>query len=218
MKTHSSTNGLGELINVVHEQANMQIIYRCVCRCRVCEIGIWGPHVSFLIWWFVLKYIPVCRVLVPWSNGNNHSVSPHPFPHSHHWVCTSTIYKAVLEHIDPLPYGTDFPAGDSSDNGTSLQWRHSECDGVSNHQPHDCLPERLFRRKSKKTSKPRVTGLCVGNSPGPVNSPHKWPVTRKCFHLTTSSWLCRISTNKCVYGWWLNNIAKPLSEPVLEYC
>ena len=25
---------------------------------------------------------------------------------------------------------------------------------------------------------------------GPVNSPHKWPVTRKCFHLMTSS--CRI--------------------------
>ena len=25
----------------------------------------------------------------------------------------------------------------------------------------------------------------------PVNSPHKWPVTRKCFHLMTSSWyLC----------------------------
>ena len=27
----------------------------------------------------------------------------------------------------------------------------------------------------------RVTGLCVGNSPGPVNSPHKGPVTRKMF-------------------------------------
>ena len=26
-----------------------------------------------------------------------------------------------------------------------------------------------------------VTGLCVGNSPGPVNSPHKGPVTRKMF-------------------------------------
>ena len=24
---------------------------------------------------------------------------------------------------------------------------------------------------------------------GPVNSPHKWPVARKCFHLMTSSWL-----------------------------
>ena len=38
-----------------------------------------------------------------------------------------------------------------------------------------------FRRRSKKTSKLRVTGLCVGNSPGPVNSPHKWPVTRNVF-------------------------------------
>ena len=42
-----------------------------------------------------------------------------------------------------------------------------------------CLPNRLFRRRSKKTSKLRVTGLCAGNSPGPVNSPHKGPVTRK---------------------------------------
>ena len=38
--------------------------------------------------------------------------------------------------------------------------------GVSNHQPHGCLLNRLFRRKSKKTSKHRVTGLCAGNSPG----------------------------------------------------
>ena len=36
-------------------------------------------------------------------------------------------------------------------------------DGVSNHQPHDCLLNRLFRRKSKKTF------------------PHKWPVTQKIF-------------------------------------
>ena len=54
-------------------------------------------------------------------------------------------------------------------------------DCVSNHQPHDCLLNHLFGRKSKKTSKLRVTGLCVGNSLGPVNSPHKWPVTRKMF-------------------------------------
>ena len=33
-------------------------------------------------------------------------------------------------------------------------------------QPHDCLLNRLFRRRSKKTSKLRVTGLCAGNSPG----------------------------------------------------
>ena len=34
----------------------------------------------------------------------------------------------------------------------------------SNHQPHDCLLNRLFRRGSKKTPKFRVTGLCAGNS------------------------------------------------------
>ena len=63
----------------------------------------------------------------------------------------------------------------------SLRWRHNDHDSVSDHQPHGWLLNCLFRRRSKKTSKLRVTGLCVGNSPGPVNSPHKWPVTRKMF-------------------------------------
>ena len=62
-----------------------------------------------------------------------------------------------------------------------LQWRHNEHDSVSNHQPHDCLLNRLFGRRSKKTSKLRVTDLCMENYRGPVNSPHKWPVTRKMF-------------------------------------
>ena len=48
----------------------------------------------------------------------------------------------------------------------TLRWRHNDHAGVSNHQPHGCLLNRLFRRKSKKTSKLRVTGLCAGNSPG----------------------------------------------------
>ena len=47
----------------------------------------------------------------------------------------------------------------------TLQWRHNGRDSVSNHHPHNCLLSRLFRRRSKKTSKLRVTGLCVGNSP-----------------------------------------------------
>ena len=50
--------------------------------------------------------------------------------------------------------------------GISLLWRHNGHSSVSNHQPHDCLHNRLFRRRSKLTSKLRVTGLCVGNSPG----------------------------------------------------
>ena len=45
-----------------------------------------------------------------------------------------------------------------------LQWRHIEHDGASNHQPHDCLLNRLISCRSNKTSKLRVTGLCEGNS------------------------------------------------------
>ena len=46
------------------------------------------------------------------------------------------------------------------------QWRHNWRDGVSNHQRLNCLINRLFRRRSKRASKFRVTGLCEGNSPG----------------------------------------------------
>ena len=55
----------------------------------------------------------------------------------------------------------------------SLQWRHNGQDGVSNHQPHDCLLNGFFLRRSKKTSKFRVTGLC-GEFTG-----HRWIPRRK---------------------------------------
>ena len=61
----------------------------------------------------------------------------------------------------------------------SLQWRQNEHDGVSNHQPHGCLLNRFYRRRSKKTSKLRVTSLCEG-----TNGQQRG----KCFHLMTSSW------------------------------
>ena len=47
----------------------------------------------------------------------------------------------------------------------SLRWPHNDRDGVSNHQPHDCLLNRLLKCRSKKISKLRVTALCEGNSP-----------------------------------------------------
>ena len=53
----------------------------------------------------------------------------------------------------------------------SLRLRHNGHDRVSNHQPHYCLLNRLFRRRSKKASKLRVTGLCAGNSPETVDFP-----------------------------------------------
>ena len=57
----------------------------------------------------------------------------------------------------------------------ALRWRHNGHDSVSKHQPHDCLLNRLFRHRSKKTSKLRVTGLCTGNSPGTGEFPAQMP-------------------------------------------
>ena len=42
---------------------------------------------------------------------------------------------------------------------------HNELEGVSNDQPLDCLLNRLFRRRSKETSRLCVSGLCEGNWP-----------------------------------------------------
>ena len=48
---------------------------------------------------------------------------------------------------------------------TVLQWRNIERDGVWNHTRLDCMVNRFLKRRSKKTSNLRVTGLCDGNPP-----------------------------------------------------
>ena len=73
----------------------------------------------------------------------------------------------------------------------ALLWRHNGRGSVSNHQPHGCLLNRLFRRRSKKISKLCVTGLCAGNSPGTGEFPALMArECRKYFHLMTSSCDC----------------------------
>ena len=53
----------------------------------------------------------------------------------------------------------------------TLRWRHNERDGVSNHQPHDCLLNGLFVQiKENIKQAPRHWPLC-GEFTG--NSPHK---------------------------------------------
>ena len=73
-------------------------------------------------------------------------------------------------------------------NVISLQCRHNGRDGVSNHQPHDCLLNRLLRRRSKRTWRLSATGLCVGNSPVTSEFPAQMASNaKKYFHLMTSS-------------------------------
>ena len=81
----------------------------------------------------------------------------------------------------------------------SLQWRHNERDGVSNHQLDECLLKRLFRCRSKETSKLRVTGLCEGNS----------PVTGEFPAQSTSN-------TETVSSWWRHHGYVPLGQSLFD--
>ena len=99
----------------------------------------------------------------------------------------------------------------------ALQWRHNGRDSVSNHQPHDCLLNRLFRCRSKKTSKLRVRWI-----PRTNGQKHG-----KGFHLMTSSWTFFLDfvscTNICYTIWschalWLYHaFRKPVQLPYPQH-
>ena len=96
------------------------------------------------------------------------------------WYKTSFLFETLISYLQTfaeaiLLFGTCWFIGQP------LQWCHNERDGVSNHQPHDCLLKRLFRRRSKKAPKLRVTGLCERYSPVTGEFSAQWPVTRKLF-------------------------------------
>ena len=46
-----------------------------------------------------------------------------------------------------------------------LQWRHNGHDGVSYHQPHHCLLNRLFSADQRKYQSSASLAFCDGNSP-----------------------------------------------------
>ena len=81
---------------------------------------------------------------------------------------------------------------------TTLQLRHNEYDGISNHQRFDCLLNRLFRHRENKISKPRVTGLCEGNSPVTGEFPAQ-----------------RASAVENVSGWWRHHDKYSFPAPAL---
>ena len=113
----------------------------------------------------------------------------------------------------------------------TLQWRHNGHDGVSNHQPHHGLLNRLFRHRTKKTSKPRVTGLCEGNSPVTGELPAQrasnaemFPLDYVIMNVQNSGLRCHCtivlrwgpykSTLVQVKAWWPSG-KKPISKPML---
>ena len=105
-----------------------------------------------------------------------------------------------------------------------LQWRHNGHSSVSNHQLHDCLLNRFFRRRSKKTLKLRVTGLCAGNSPGTGEVPAQMASNAEnvsiwwCHHDSNVKWppryLHSLTSRSFVQADIKGDIKAPLTGPV----
>ena len=96
----------------------------------------------------------------------------------------------------------------------TLQWHHNEGDSVSNHQPHDCLLNRLFERTSKKTSNLCVTGLCAGNSPGTGEFPAQTASNAENVSIWWRHHVCVSDLGQHYFRYWLF----PYSGNYLDQC
>ena len=97
--------------------------------------------------------------------------------------CTKPSIWSVMKREIITKYSYSFIMEYSKErkNNNTLQCRHNGRYSVSNYQPHDCLLNRLFRRRSKKNQSSASLAFVWGIHRWLVNSPHKGPVTRKMF-------------------------------------
>ena len=63
----------------------------------------------------------------------------------------------------------------------ALRWRHNRRNGVSNHQPRHVYSTVYSGADERKHQSSASLAIVRWIHRGPVNSPHKWPVTRKMF-------------------------------------
>ena len=111
--------------------------------------------------------MPLCYIIILGeSQGNGKtSVTLKRNAVVYHYTTVNFLESPHNKHPESRPLGKVCIVFCDYNCDLSLQWRHNWHNGVSNHQPHDCLRCRLFSRRSYETSKLRVTGLCEGNSP-----------------------------------------------------
>ena len=98
------------------------------------------------------------------------------------WWMMLDIRHQFMKHINLVIHSCKFILDVNrcvvcEENTEILQWRHDERDGVSNHQPHDCLLNRLVRAHQSPASLAFVRGIYRW----PTNFSYKRPVTRKIF-------------------------------------
>ena len=133
-------------LTAAHESKKARIFKLVVSRCK--------PSIRTILFY---KYVTTWDITITsFKDSIRYSPSNYDFKYINHIFSPNSIWVADVPPMGVLLTVMCIHYGDVI---TGL-------DIVSNHQSHDCLLDRLFRRRSKKTSKLHVTGLCAGNSPG----------------------------------------------------
>ena len=163
MNTHGQNLPPSECVNTLRPRQNGRHFADDIFKCILLNKNVWIPiKISMK---FVPKgpinNIPALVQIMAWRR-------PGDKPLSEPMMVSLTMHICVTrpQWVKLLDIFIDYKLNFHDISPGSLRWRHNGWDSVSNHQPHHCSLNRLFRRRSKKTSKLRVTGLCVGNSPG----------------------------------------------------
>ena len=96
---------------------------------------------------YELLNIQACSFLMFWNGGCTQSL----VVSCKYWVVPLISTRVSgYSQILPAKYGWVNAVG----SWYSLQWRHNERDGVSNHRRLDCLPNRLFRQIKENIEAP----------------------------------------------------------------
>ena len=126
------------------------------CTARRCFHCVWTPWYA----WTGLCLHDCCR-----CRGSK-SVPDHRQPLSGVDYGVIRIISHALQLLNNL---SPMEVGDPS---VSLQWRHNGRDGASNHQPHKCLLNRLFKAQIKEN----------------IKAPRHWPLW---WEFTGDRWIPR---------------------------
>ena len=172
--------------NVYHNEWAVWFWGKTICTHHIDEFAIFAHKTGILmkcntlIWSFIKYkhsnvYDFVCKVNV-WDTNLAQATSPIsdsrtdvPEKTFLSYKCTQTrkhsllILKTYKLPNNQLQNGMIWLCRVVFNIKLSLLWRHNGRDGISD-QPHDCLVNRLLKRRSKKTSKLRFTGLRAVNS------------------------------------------------------
>ena len=123
-----------------------------------------------VIHWLIFPYP---SGLLHWHCGNL-TIAPVPAKQPW-WIWINTSCEFIMNDcITTTKQSTTKPCACF----LALRWRHNGCDSVSNDQPRECLLRRAHQRKYQSSAS---LAFVRGIHRRPVNSPHKWPVTRKMF-------------------------------------